>query len=53
MTSRRPRRFSDPVIAGTLLTYTVNVTNNGPSAALNLKITDPLPGGNGLLGYRQ
>ncbi|MBK6796406.1 MAG: DUF11 domain-containing protein [Acidobacteria bacterium] len=35
----------DPVIAGTLLTYTVNVTNNGPSAALNLKITDPLPAG--------
>lgn len=35
----------DPVIAGNLLTYTITGTNNGPSAALNLKISDPLPTG--------
>ncbi len=35
----------DPVIAGNLLTYTVTATNAGPSAALNFKITDPLPPG--------
>ncbi|MBK9709542.1 MAG: DUF11 domain-containing protein [Acidobacteria bacterium] len=46
LTWRRPSWVTpDQIIAGTLLTYTVNVTNNGPSAALNLKITDPLPAG--------
>ncbi|MBS1790824.1 MAG: DUF11 domain-containing protein [Acidobacteria bacterium] len=35
----------DPVIAGNLLTYTISTTNPGPSAALNLMITDPLPQG--------
>jgi uncharacterized repeat protein (TIGR01451 family) len=35
----------DPVIAGNLLTYTMVATNAGPSAALNLMITDPLPAG--------
>jgi uncharacterized repeat protein (TIGR01451 family) len=35
----------DPVIAGNNLTYTINATNNGPSAALNMVITDPLPTG--------
>ena len=35
----------DPVIAGTNLTYTITATNNGPSAALNLRISDPLPAG--------
>ncbi|MGE0129547.1 MAG: hypothetical protein AB7U82_15830 [Blastocatellales bacterium] len=35
----------DPVIAGNLLTYTITANNAGPSAALNLKITDPLPTG--------
>ncbi|MEK7832118.1 MAG: hypothetical protein AAB401_13580, partial [Acidobacteriota bacterium] len=33
----------DPVIAGNLLTYTITANNAGPSAALNLRITDPLP----------
>ncbi|MCG3163125.1 MAG: hypothetical protein JMDDDDMK_04503 [Acidobacteria bacterium] len=35
----------DPVIAGKLLTYTITANNAGPSAALNLKINDPLPTG--------
>ncbi|MDX2032752.1 MAG: hypothetical protein SF339_18895 [Blastocatellia bacterium] len=35
----------DPVIAGTNLTYTITATNNGPSAALNLRIADPIPAG--------
>lgn len=35
----------DPVIAGTNLTYTITATNNGPSAALNFAITDPIPAG--------
>ena len=33
----------DPVIAGTNLTYTLNVTNNGPSAAPNVVVKDVLP----------
>ncbi|NOT61613.1 MAG: DUF11 domain-containing protein, partial [Acidobacteria bacterium] len=35
----------DPVIAGTNLTYTITATNNGPSAALDFRITDALPAG--------
>lgn len=35
----------DPVIAGNLLTYTITANNPGPSAALNLTISDPLPAG--------
>jgi len=35
----------DPVIAGTLLTYQIEATNNGPSAALNMMISDPIPAG--------
>lgn len=35
----------DPVIAGNLLTYTITVTNAGPSTAQNVKITDPIPAG--------
>ncbi len=35
----------DPVIAGNLLTYSIEATNNGPSAALNMMISDPIPAG--------
>jgi len=35
----------DPVTAGTTLTYTLVVANNGPSDALNVRITDTLPSG--------
>jgi uncharacterized repeat protein (TIGR01451 family) len=35
----------DPVIAGENLTYTLTVTNNGPSKATNIVLTDTLPGG--------
>jgi uncharacterized repeat protein (TIGR01451 family) len=33
----------DPVIAGTALTYTIQVTNNGPSVASGVTVTDTLP----------
>ncbi|MGZ5434409.1 MAG: LamG-like jellyroll fold domain-containing protein [Pyrinomonadaceae bacterium] len=33
----------DPVIEGNALTYIINVTNNGPSNATNINITDTLP----------
>ncbi len=35
----------DPVIAGNNLTYTVTVANAGPSAAMNVAVTDTLPAG--------
>jgi uncharacterized repeat protein (TIGR01451 family) len=35
----------DPVASAGLLTYTVVVTNNGPSLAANVVMTDPLPAG--------
>ena len=35
----------DPVIAGNYLRYEINVTNNGPSYARNVTVTDVLPGG--------
>ena len=37
--------FPDPVIAGNQLTYTINVTNNGPANATNVVVTDTLPAG--------
>ena len=33
----------DPVVAGTNLTYTINVTNGGPDVATNVVVTDSLP----------
>jgi uncharacterized repeat protein (TIGR01451 family) len=35
----------DPVTAGTNITYTVTVTNNGPSTAHNVTMTDDIPAG--------
>lgn len=35
----------DPVIIGNTLTYDVVVTNNGPSTATNVVVSDPLPAG--------
>jgi uncharacterized repeat protein (TIGR01451 family) len=35
----------DPVVAGGLLTYTINVTNNGPADATDVVVTDTLPAG--------
>jgi uncharacterized protein len=35
----------DPVIAGTNLTYTITVTNNGPDAAETVSLSDTLPAG--------
>src|SRR5437667_196125 len=37
--------ISDPVLAGNNLTYTVTVTNSGPSFARNVSISDPVPAG--------
>ncbi len=34
---------ADPVVAGTALAYTVTVTNNGPSNALTVSLSDTLP----------
>jgi uncharacterized repeat protein (TIGR01451 family) len=34
-----------PVVTGNNLTYTMSVNNNGPNAAENVIVSDPLPGG--------
>jgi uncharacterized repeat protein (TIGR01451 family) len=36
---------ADPVVAGTDLTYTITVSNDGPSDATNAVVTDDLPAG--------
>ena len=41
----------DPVIAGTALTYTIRITNNGPSDAENVDLLDRLPSGIVVTGY--
>jgi uncharacterized repeat protein (TIGR01451 family) len=39
----------DPVATGALLTYTIVVTNQGPSTSPSMTITDPLPPGVGFV----
>ena len=37
--------LSDPVVAGTDLTYQLTVSNAGPSGATSVQVTDPVPAG--------
>jgi uncharacterized repeat protein (TIGR01451 family) len=37
--------FDPPAHAGSLIVYTINVTNNGPDQASNINVTDTLPDG--------
>lgn len=43
----------DPVTAGTNLTYTITVTNAGPSNAANLQLLDGLPAGTTFVSFAQ
>lgn len=36
---------ADPVVAGSGVTFTLNVTNNGPFPATNVQVTDSVPAG--------
>jgi uncharacterized repeat protein (TIGR01451 family) len=40
----------NPVVAGTALSYQITITNNGPSVAQNVVVTDPLPAALALTG---
>ncbi len=35
----------DPIVAGSAVTYTLSIVNNGPSDATNVVLNDPLPSG--------
>ena len=41
----------DPVSAGANITYTLTITNNGPSNATGVTLTDPLPAGLSLVSH--
>jgi len=43
--------YPDPVLAGTVLTFDVKVTNNGPSTAVDVALTDVLPDWVAFQGY--
>ncbi|MFD0894868.1 DUF11 domain-containing protein [Luteolibacter ambystomatis] len=41
----------DPVFAGNNITYTINVVNNGPSAAASVSLSDTLPAGTTFVSF--
>ncbi|QGW65137.1 DUF11 domain-containing protein [Lysobacter soli] len=41
---------ADPVVAGSLITYTLSVRNNGPSASSGFSVVDTLPSGATFVG---
>jgi large repetitive protein len=43
----------DPVLPGNNLTYAITLTNNGPSDAQNVTLTDPVPTGTTLVSFIQ
>jgi uncharacterized repeat protein (TIGR01451 family) len=44
--------YPDPVLAGTVLTFDVKVTNNGPSTAVDVALADVLPAWVTFQGYQ-